>query len=183
MDEEWKVIEFAPDYQVSNWGRVKRLSYSSKPRNHGFVFVAFRRGYSSVQLQIDGHFLHKYLSRIVLTHFGDHKLVSASDNLKIEFIDGNLQNCRIDNLRWINRINRGIQERKHHTSKYRGVYLFKGAKKFWRASITKDKQKYFKYFPYTPEGEIEAAKWRDNKSLELVGLHAYLNFPKETSDG
>lgn len=60
------------------------------------------------------------------------------------------------------------------TSRYRGVYWDKAAKK-WRAQFAHEGKKQIKRF----ETELEAAEQYDLWAFEKLGHKAYLNFPKK----
>jgi hypothetical protein len=114
--------------------------------------------------------------------------------LRVEHIDGNKLNAQKSNLRiaTINQINYGLTARKEQTSKYLGVsyyfsperkiydkrdnkYYTKKEKSYWKVSIQSEERKYQKLFPYTPEGEIQAAKFYNSIARRIQGQFANLN--------
>lgn len=178
MDEEWKAIEFAPDYQVSNHGNVRKrvgldqFKLISPVRNNHVIGVNFH---------FNGFCKQRSLSKLVIDHFGPPKPSGFYDAVNA---DGNKLNNRIDNLEWIPRSHNRTQLRHIHTSKYHGVSLTraKDGRQRWLAKLSTVhpfKRVVTKSFPYTPEGEIEAAMWRDSKAHELQGKKATLNFPEK----
>jgi hypothetical protein len=121
--------------------------------------------------------------------------------LRVDYIDGNKLNNQKSNLRIasINQINYGATSptnKNKITSKYigvsykldterksfdkrRGKYYIRKERSVWRANVTEDYKQYEKSFPYTDEGEIQAAKWYDSMARILHGKFAVLNFPRE----
>ena len=122
--------------------------------------------------------------------------------LRVEHIDGNKLNAQKSNLRiaTINQINYGLTARKEQTSKYLGVsyyftperkiydkrdnrYYTKKEKSYWKVSIQSEERKYQKLFPYTPEGEIKAAKFYNSIARRIQGQFAKLNDIKYKQGG
>ena len=125
--------------------------------------------------------------------------------LRIDHIDGNKLNCQKSNLRiaTIPQIYYGITSRtktpnkKISTSAYIGVSknemkevrtLSTGKKRsyniiYWRANIQDKEKRHIKLFPFTPEGETQAAKWYDAMARRIHGKFAILNFPKKELGG
>lgn len=109
FEEEWKVIEDFPNYEVSNLGRVKSLGRYIpvkagalrfkketilKPRNNG-------KGYLSVQLSIgDGKFKDKYIHRLV----GEAFLPNPEDLPEINHIKGIKSLNSVSDLEWCTRL-------------------------------------------------------------------------------
>lgn len=97
----------------------------------------------------------------------------------------------MNNLRLANAYqNAWNTSKRNNDSGFRGVSRYKKKKyhndgsiyyvKQWRVRITKEKKTYTKYFPFTEEGKIQAAKWFDLKAKELFGKFCgELNFPDE----
>lgn len=56
----------------------------------------------------------------------------------------------------------------------RGIYFYLDKKKYpcYKVAINKNKIKFRKQFPYTPEGLEQAKKWRLEKEMELFGEYA-----------
>jgi hypothetical protein len=137
------------------------------------------RCYASHSFRIKNRHLFFKMHRFILGLFngdkriGDHKdhngLNNTTRNLRIA---NETQNC-------INTLSR-----KNSTSKYLGVSIRitkrkKKNHKYWVAQITVFKNKmYIGIFPYTPEGEIEAAKAYDKKAKQHFGEFSNLNFPE-----
>lgn len=175
MDEIWiDVVGFVP-YQISNSGRIRR-TYLGRTR---IVSLTRRDGRMVVNFHIGNRNHQRILPKIVLEHFGPKKPGHYYDS---SHIDDDFTNCEISNLEWIPRAKSRLQKPSSHSSKYHGVSvrLTKKASYRWVARVTTAcpcMSTFEKYFPHTPEGEIEAAKWRDTKALEIQGRKATLNFP------
>ena len=97
----------------------------------------------------------------------------------VDHADGNGLNNRRSNLRTAtqsqNLANR--QKQQGVTSRYKGVHWYARSGS-WRASVTKDYQRY-NLGAFTEEEE--AARAYDTKARELFGEFAVLNFPEETT--
>lgn len=120
-----------------------------------------------------------------------HREVLKITNQKIlvDHKDGNGLNNQKSNIRIAN-YSQNSQNRKPkegRTSKFMGVDLKKsyykvkeGKKAYirWQVQLVPHKgaRPITKVFPFTPEGEIEAAKWRDKLAKKYFGKFARLNF-------
>ncbi len=121
--------------------------------------------------------------------------ISENKQLLPQHIDGDGLNCQKSNLGVVTRpqIYQGITGHKktsNETSSYIGVHsLFNKTKthinKYWVGSIVFKGKKQKKIFPFTPEGEIQAAKWYDAMAIKLHEDFARLklNFPKKEYGG
>lgn len=89
--ERWLPIKGYPNYEVSNYGRIKSLKHNKvlKPYDNG-------RGYDLVDLFLESKRTTKKVHRIVADTFfdGDH------ENYEVNHIDGNKKNNFIGNLEW-----------------------------------------------------------------------------------
>lgn len=99
MEEIWKTVQYAPNYEISNLGNIKnkktnrlltinyeRLKKDNKRARPGLSHNGKIKGY--------------YLHRIVAEHFLDNP-----DNLpEVNHIDGDFYNNKLDNLEWISKL-------------------------------------------------------------------------------
>ena len=107
MQEIWKEIKDYPNYQVSNFGRVKTLKYYSnihkkyynrelilkeKDNKHGYKFVSLGCGKRGERKNIAIH-------RLVAQAF----ILNPNNYKEINHIDGNKNNNCADNLEWCTR--------------------------------------------------------------------------------
>lgn len=91
--EVFRPIEGFPDYQVSTWGRVQRISTGKilKPEVHD-------KGYLRVDLyDKNGEKHHMKVHRLVATAF----IGNPFSKPHINHIDGNNQNNSYTNLEWV----------------------------------------------------------------------------------
>lgn len=106
--EVWKTIPDFPDYQVSNFGRVRSLK-NTKVRT--LKSSKGCNGYLHVNLSKDGIKRCKLLNRLVLTTFiGEPPL-----NFQASHLDGSRDNNRLDNLRWESPQDNTLRKRLHGT--------------------------------------------------------------------
>lgn len=89
MIEQWKTIERAVDYEVSNLGRVRRRSTGS------LLNLNAHKGRSRVHLYSRTQGLHAYVHRLVAEAF----IPGFKSDDGLIFLDGNLRNTRVDNLK------------------------------------------------------------------------------------
>jgi len=94
MKEQWKIIEGCPDYEVSNYGRVKSFK-RTEPRilktNLG------KRGYTSVNLCAGCDSCTTSVHRLVAKMF----IGSCPEGLQVNHKDGDKINNRVDNLEYV----------------------------------------------------------------------------------
>lgn len=91
--ENWKTIEFAPNYEVSDMGRVRNKVTKRiiKP------FTDKEQKYDRVELH--GEKKRKYrVSRLVALHFLPNAM--PDKRLTVDHINGNIHDNRAVNLRW-----------------------------------------------------------------------------------
>lgn len=102
----------------------------------------------------------------------------ATDPRLVDHKDGNGLNNVKSNLRIATNSQNSKNRKAAGKSKYLGVSLVirTRQKSYWLASIKVDgKQKHIKSFPYTPEGEILAAKAYNEAAIKYHGEFANLN--------
>ena len=94
MEEKWKIIDFATNYEVSNTGliRNKNTQYVLKGRET-------INGYLQVNIKIDENnkFMNKYVHRLVAEFW----LEKSNDKIEVNHKDGNKKNNNIINLEWV----------------------------------------------------------------------------------
>lgn len=95
-NEEWRRIEMAPRYEVSNIGRVRN-------RETGLIMKlkVDRYGYPVIGL-INGRRKRIYptIHRLVALAF-KFKANHKRDKLQVNHVDGNKLNNHVDNLEWV----------------------------------------------------------------------------------
>lgn len=95
MREIWKTIDEAPDYKVSNLGRVS----SFRVYKEGYILKqkSDKDGYLEIQLTVaHGKKIWRRVHRLVANAF-----IPNPDNLPIvNHKDGNVKNNSVDNLEW-----------------------------------------------------------------------------------
>ena len=91
MEEIWKVIQEAPNYSVSNLGRVKNN------KTEHIMKTQKSEAYERVNLSrcIDGKSHNKRVHRLVLEAFNPKE---GSDKLQVNHIDGDKSNNNLNNL-------------------------------------------------------------------------------------
>lgn len=96
MNEKWKKINFASNYQVSNTGLVRN-------RNTNYILKGreTKRGYVQVNLKIDdkNKFMNKYIHRLVAEFWLDRP--QEQEKNEVNHKDGNKKNNHISNLEWV----------------------------------------------------------------------------------
>ena len=109
---------------------------------------------------------------IMLMH---RQIMQAPKGMVVDHINGNSLDNRRCNLRICTQMENTQNSRRHTgaKSRFKGVYPT-GDK--WYARI---KYKGQMYHLGTFDGEVEAAKVRDRKAIELAGEFAWLNFPPQ----
>jgi hypothetical protein len=155
--EVWKVIPEFESYQVSNLGNVKSLKYGKErilkqPINS--------KGYCQVNVYSNKKSKKKTISQLVAITFLNHK--PCGFKIVVDHIDNNKLNNKLYNLQLITNRENLSKDRKGN-SKYTGVHLDKGRKK-WRSAIRKNgKLKYLGVF--TNEKEASQAYQKELKNL------------------
>lgn len=104
MEEIWKDIKgFEGYYQISSYGRVKRLPKKVLQSNGSFATYRERilkqenlKGYLRVTLSLDNKQKRFYTHRLVAQHF----IQNSNSKKYVNHIDGNKENNKISNLEW-----------------------------------------------------------------------------------
>jgi hypothetical protein len=164
--ESWKVITFAPNYMVSDHGRVMSI-FNGKDR---ILKVRSVGAYLGVQLCFDGAKKNFYVHRLVASHF----VANPEMKPEVDHIDRNKYNNLASNLRWSSRSENLCNRKGRGITGYKGVTAA-GRIKFRASLFIGNKNLIVGYYD-TAE---EAAKAYDAKARELYKDFAYLNFPEE----
>ena len=120
MDENWKTITYAPNYEVSNLGNIKNIK-TNKLITINYDRLKKYNIRARPGLSHNGKIKMYYLHRIVAAHFIDNP-----DNLpEVNHIDGDPYNNTFDNLEWISKLDnmKHANENKLMTRYTRGVIL------------------------------------------------------------
>lgn len=97
--ENWRVIDEAPDYAVSDQGRVKRIKADRCGRGEGKLLLTpvGANGYLVCSLHVEGVQLHRRVHRLVCTTFHGPK---PSPKHEVRHLDGDKLNPAAINLAW-----------------------------------------------------------------------------------
>ncbi len=100
-EEIWRIIKDFPDYAVSNWGRVMRITKGSNNTYPGKILKPGLNsgGYKMVVLSKNGKNKTKTIHRVMVKSF----LNNYSDNLEVNHKNGIKTDNRIENLEMVTR--------------------------------------------------------------------------------
>ena len=107
-----------------------------------------------------------------------HIMGDPPDGMVIDHIDRNRLNNQKENLRFCTYSENAMNsdKKKKTASKFKGVFLHVvEGRRYWRAKICVNRRDIRKVFPYTKEGEKEAAMWFNEQSRKHFGEFAYKN--------
>ncbi len=166
---------------------MKKILISSK--KYKDLFILLDNEDYSWAIKYKWHIRNGYAYRSIfknnkVLNFSLHReIMKPLKNEIIDHINHNKLDDRKCNLRKCNSSenNRNRTSHKNTSSNYKGVNInvIKNKNKnymYWSASIFNIKKFCLGSFPFTPEGEIEAAKAYDLKAKEIYGEFANLNF-------
>ena len=124
MEEIWKVIQEAPNYSVSNLGRVKNN------KTEHIMKTQKSEAYERVNLSrcIDGKSHNKRVHRLVLEAFNP---VKGMDKLVVNHKDANHFNNCLDNLEWLTQsenVKRTWERGRKHINNKLDYYIFDSTK-------------------------------------------------------
>ena len=116
--ENWRSISEYLNYEVSDVGRVRNVNTGKilKPS-------VSARGYLYVSLCNSGKIKKHLTHRLVASEF----IENLSNKPIVDHIDHNTSNNCVMNLRWATKSENNMNQTKqnHHSSKYKGVSLYK----------------------------------------------------------
>jgi hypothetical protein len=116
MEELWKPIKDYPNYEISNFGRVKKINKNNfiirklSINNHGYYHVGLSKNGKTKTLDV-----HK----LVAIHFLNH--TPCKWKIVVNHKDFNRLNNHVDNLELITARENTNLKHKKHSSKYTGV--------------------------------------------------------------
>ncbi len=131
------------------------------------------------------HYMDNGIKKSIYMH---RQILNITDKtILVDHKDFDTLNNQKSNIRTGNKSNNGTNRKPVGTSKYLGVSIHRqrnrkgDVKVTWKAqyTITKGKRKYIGTFPFTENGEIQAAKAYDKEAKNTYGEFANLNFPNE----
>ena len=140
---------------------------------------------STTEIQLPGMTEKK---RLLLHVFVFTLKTGELPNKTVDHIDINPLNNQFENLRLATQQEQqhNHRKRKDNSSGFIGVSHHHNVNKYnkkydyWRASIRKpDGKNEAKYFPFTDEGKLAAARLYDAKAKQYFGEFAVLNFPND----
>ena len=159
-----RIPGFEEEYGISEDCDV--YSYKSKR----FLKTTLDKGYYRVSLTKDEKSYLKFIHRLIAETF----IPNPDNNPFVDHIDRDPKNNSLSNLRWCthqeNQMNTS-KTKQNTSSRYKGVYWDKRAKK-WKSQIRIDGKKvHIRYFL----DEVEAAQAYNEKAIEHFGEFASIN--------
>lgn len=118
-DEIWRVIEEAPNYAVSNLGRVKRVVPDKHGRSMRILKTPLNdKGYPGCSLHFGGKQHHRPVHKLVCVTFHGPKPECEGVRYEVRHLDGNKTNNRWDNLAWGTMAENAADRAAHGTQLY-----------------------------------------------------------------
>ena len=175
VKESWKIIENFPNYEISNLGKIKRISRVLVRKNFPYTlpekimkFYNKYSGYSMVKLWNNKESKSFLVHRLVAKAFIDNPR-----NLEyVNHIDENKLNNNVFNLEWVTSRENSCHAKNINksSSKFTGVSFHQFSGK-WYASINyNNKSTSLGYY----ETELEAYQARKNFELTKGIINKYL---------
>lgn len=110
----WAPIVGFPDYEVSSYGRVRRVVASEHGHPPKVLTSCFDpKGYARIHLMLNGKRHSRIISRLVCQAFHGNP---PSPYHQAAHGDGNKKNNRMDNLRWATRRENEADKKAHGTA-------------------------------------------------------------------
>ncbi len=162
--EHWASIDGYRNYEVSWWGRVRKIDtgriLKNCPNTSGYFVVSLGK-----HKKWKTHYIHQLVAREWVSNPEEKRCV--------DHIDGNRANNNWENLRYATHAENSRNRKKHAngSSVYKGVYMCNRRHK-WVASIhTNEGHKHLGYY----SDEREAAESYNTAAVEHFGEFAKLN--------
>lgn len=96
--EQWRVIDEAPDYEISSIGRVRRCNPDWQGKYKGRILrPSYNRGYARHRLSVDGRGIYRSVHYLVCTAYNGPR---SDPSLHCAHRDDNKGNNTPDNLYW-----------------------------------------------------------------------------------
>ncbi len=161
-DNVYEIYENFAVLHVKN-GRTFKISLQSLDKVKGYQFCTDVKGYAMTRINGKTVYLHRIL-------------LEPSENQVVDHIDGDISNCRMENLRVCSFQENAFNQQKHpnNTSGYKGVDFDKRRKKYRVRIRTSVGRLHLGYFLTS----IDAAQAYDEAALKYHGTFARLNFPE-----
>ena len=118
MNEIWKKVKDYENYEISNFGKVKR-------KNKVLKYFICKNGYKYVSLSKNGIVKKITIHSLVAINFLNHKN-DGTNKIVIDHIDNDKLNNNLDNLQLITNRENNTKTKKGITSIYVGVRKNKG---------------------------------------------------------
>lgn len=139
-NEVWKQISMAPDYEVSNMGRVrrKRILYGRKVSYEIHSYVASTHPYPHVKLRNNREKRKTYNVHVLVAEafIGTRKKGQVVDHIDCD----PLNNC-VSNLRYVSKIENA---KRSHKCDYKEILVFKDGVLLHRFNTKKQLSKFLK---------------------------------------
>lgn len=118
MQEVWKpIIGYEGLYEVSDMGRVRRLTQRNKVCNRAYVYprilkpCSHSKGYKQVTLSRNGVSLSRSIHRLVLEAF-----IGERDGMQGAHLNGVQSDNRLKNLKWVTQAENELHKVSHGKS-------------------------------------------------------------------
>lgn len=120
--EQWTQIKDYEEFEVSNFGRIRKGEKIYKPINNGY-------NYLGVGLRKNGVKKRYYIHRLVASAF----IENPENKAEVNHIDGNRLNNNLSNLEWVTRSENHFHRYKVLNQK--GVNFGKTGEKNWNSKL------------------------------------------------
>jgi hypothetical protein len=117
-EEEWRVVCGNPDYEVSNYGEVKRCKLCNKNRHQNVGKIL------SPKITSSGYKQFVLYENKEKTYITSHRLVAITfiglplnSNFVVSHLDGNKLNNFVGNLKWVSNSENQLHRREHEKNK------------------------------------------------------------------